>query len=81
MIVKHIGIRPTMSLTELDDGRLRKTFVERLDDGTRKFWNNKLLKSGCKKDTESLVEEGLQWCSHCNEWFSLNQFVGVINER
>jgi hypothetical protein len=75
MRLKHIGVRPVGELEFLDDGRMRKTWIERLPDGGYKLWNKRLLNSGCNKIVYEDEHDGeLIYCPWCEAWFSRNQF-------
>ncbi len=77
MALIHKGIRPKYGLDYLDDGRIRKTYLERRPDGITRMWNLKLLNNGCGKVlTSEMLEDGdLLYCEHCEEWFNKNQFT------
>lgn len=80
MKLVHRGIRPTGKLiTEGDPykgyGKHKSLTYELLPNGTKRYWNQKTLKSGCSQIFDDIVKlDGLIYCPTCKEYFSENQF-------
>lgn len=75
LIMRHDGVRPVHTLVLEESKRKRKVWIEEFPDGSRKFWNARLLNSGCGKYlTDPEVEGTLVYCNYCREWFDIKQF-------
>lgn len=77
----HKGIRPTYPTEPVVATKKRKLFdylVELFPDGSKKYWNKRMLTSGCETVVSALEVRGdLIYCSKCDEWFDSKQFQEV----
>lgn len=77
----HKGMRPTYPTVPLEATKKRKLFdyqVETMPDGSKRYWNKRMLTSGCSKEVDGFVFRGhLIYCSVCDEWFDDKQFEKV----
>ncbi len=74
--MRHVGVRPEYDIELIEDGRTRKTYIERLPDGGYRVWNKRLLRSGCGEEIDVIeVIDNLIYCHVCKEWANESQFV------
>lgn len=77
----HKGIRPEYDIEPVMATKKRKLFdyqVETMPDGSKRYWNKRMLSSGCNEENEGLVRRGdLIYCEKCDEWFDLKQFAEI----
>lgn len=76
--LKHIGIRPTGTLTLVDFKK--KIYYEELGEEKYRLWNKRMLKSGCGLEIAvNKIKEmrGCIYCPRCDEWFNKEQWERV----
>ena len=77
----HKGIRPEYETEFVVATKKRKLFdylLETLPDGTKRYWNQRMLNSGCNEENEGFVRrDGLIYCEKCDEWFDEKQFAEI----
>lgn len=77
----HKGIRPEYEIEPVQATRKRKLFdyqLETLPDGSKRYWNKRMLTSGCNTISDSFVKRGeLLYCHTCDEYFTDEQFAEV----
>lgn len=79
-ILIHNGIRPDPAndFELVHDSKYRKRYFESYPEGGGKFWDDKLLNSGCNNVINEVIESnGLIFCPYCSEWCSESQFEDI----
>lgn len=80
MTLKHVGIRPEYPTVDISS---KKTFLhfERLPCGGGRYWNKKLLESGCGQVIEDIqFLDDLIFCPQCDEYIHRKQFQEMESE-
>jgi hypothetical protein len=79
--ILHKGIRPTYPTEPVVATKKRKLLdyqVETMPDGSKRYWNKRMLTSGCGEVvTDGNVRGDLIYCKTCDEWFDVTQFEKV----
>lgn len=90
-ILVHVGVRPDPDneLELISGQKFVRRYFERYPEGGGRYWNSKLLNSGCNEVLRNNQErDGLIYCPTCDEWCNMNQYEelpvtinnGVISE-
>lgn len=79
--IYHVGIRPTYELV-IQPSDAPFEFYEKHPDGKIRFWNKRMLLSGCNQKIEEIkIRDELIYCECCDEWFAPEQFAEYINDK
>jgi len=80
---KHTGERPTYKIADFFKTEFGQIIhIEEFPDGSKRWWTNKQLKSGCNTVLKNPKrQDDLIYCKKCDEWFNKKQFKERRDEK
>ena len=79
MNVRHVGQKPKHKLIEIKEESKKRKFkyYEKYPDDHKlegRYWTKRQLLGGCDGESKRKVKNGMIYCDHCNEWFTVKDF-------